>query len=191
MYCKLVTNLEEELIRYPHLKNKSGNVLISDNQPFYYEEYDNLIEDAWNIRNNDNSLEPYQVYHIYNDVYKKLHHNIRNRIKLVTIDIDLYLNNSEIRLGLTQTGRDPHTFNQDEKLILNICGHIGLFDIYNIKGNRGMLIRESLNQEERKKILDKYQYDQEVLKVLKEDGFKEINDWDTNEILYNLFDNEH
>ena len=35
-----------------------------------------------------------------------------------------------------------------------------------------------------KEIIDKYLYDQEVLKVLKEDGFKEVSGWDTTEELF-------
>ena len=190
MYYRFVT--KEDLVNYPHLVNKQGNILLSDNQSLFYEELDNLLEDGWVRRHSDNSLEPSQVFDIYNDVYKKLHKNIRTRIKLITVDglTKKKLKNREIVLGLTQSGRNPYTFTKDEKLILDICGHIGLFDIYNIKGTYGSLVRESIDNNSEKEIIDKYLYDQEVLKVLKEDGFKEVLGWDTTEELFRLYDSQ-
>ena len=190
MYYRFVT--KEDLVNYPHLVNKSGNILLSDNQSLFYEELDILTEEGWLKRNSDNSMEPFQVYDIYNDVYKMLHENIRTRIKLISIDTNIKntLQNIDIVVGLTQTGRNPYTFTKDEKLILNICGHIGLFDIYNIKGNYGSLVRKGIDNYKRTEIVNKYLYDQEVLKVLKEDGFKEVVGWDITEELFSLYDSQ-
>jgi hypothetical protein len=190
MYYRFVT--KDDLVNYPHLVNKNGNILLSDNQSIFYEELDRMIEEGWLKRNSDTSLEPSDVFEIHNDVYKKLHENIRTRIKLISIDVDTKkkLQNSDIVLGLTQSGRNPYTFTKDEKLILDICGHIGLFDIYNIKGIYGSLVRDSIDNNKRKEIVSKYSYEQEVLKVLKEDGFKEVLGWETTEELFRFYDSQ-
>ena len=182
MYFKFLE--PSDLDKYPHLNSEMGDILISDDQFFDFNELNELIEKYWI----DKLIGPDDLASIYDKIYNKLYEKIRNRIKLVKLDSDLILKSRSIKLGLTQTGRDPETFNSDEKMILQICGHLGLFDLYNLKGEIGRYNRMNITEEKKKMILDKYVHNQEVLKVLIEDGFKEVDNWETKKMLYNKFE---
>ena len=185
MYFKFLE--PSDLDKYTHLNSKSGNILVSDDQFFYFNELNELIEEYWTNK----LIEPEDLTNMYDNIYKILHNRIRNRIKLISISDDFIIKSIPIKIGLTQTGRDPSNFSIDEKLILNICGHLGLFDLYNLKGEEGRITRENTNDDMKKRILDTYVYNQEVLKVLNEDNFKEVDDWDIKSLLYNKFELEN
>ena len=182
MYFKFLE--PSDLDKYPHLNSKMGNLLLSDDQFFFYNDLNKLIEKHWI----NTLISPEELASMYNKIYDILHDKIRSRIRLVKIDSNAITNTNSIKLGLTQTGRDPNSFNLEEKLILNICGHLGLFDIYNLKNEIGKITRDNLTEDKKKVILDKYVHNQEVLKVLKDDGFQEVGDWATKELLYNKFE---
>ena len=168
MFYKLINELD--LSNYPHLQNKQGNMLISDSQVDYYDELSLLIDKADEYLNSltDRTIEI--VNETYNNIYQELHKNIRSRITTINIDDKILYNLNKIKLGLTQSGKDPESFTSDEILILKLCEHIALFDIYSIPGIKGEFYRRNL-MKERDDIINKYLYNQEVLKVLKEDGF--------------------
>lgn len=182
MYFKFLE--PSDLDKYPHLNRKMGNLLLSDDQFFFYNDLNKLIDKHWI----NTLIAPEELASMYDKIYDILNDKIRSRIRLVKIDTNVITNTNSIKLGLTQTGRDPISFDFDEKLILNICGHLGLFDIYNLNKEIGKITMDNLTDDKKKIILDKYVHNQEVLKVLNDDRFQEIGDCDTKELLYNKFE---
>ena len=170
MYYKVIN--DSNRFKYSHLENKQGNVLISDNQDDYRNDLSILVDNAEKYLNSLKERTIEIVNNTYNKVYQELHKNIRSRIRIDNMEINNLYNLTKIKLGLTQSGRDPKSFNSDEQLIFKICGHIALFDIYNIPGIKGEFYRRNLDKE-KDDIINKYLYRQEVLRVLKEDGFLE------------------
>ena len=177
MFYKIVNN--NDLIKYSNLNILKGNVLISNTQKIYSKEL-NILIDSNNATELNNMFSLDNISKNYDNIYYKLHNNIRSRVKLIYLNNDEILklknNHKLIRLGLSTSGRDSLKFNLDEKLILKLCGHIALFDIYNLRDNNGFIYRQNLNVEKKNNIIDDYLYDQEVLKVMIEDNFLEVSD---------------
>ena len=164
MYYKIIDSID--ITKYPHLIGKTGNFFFFLNK-LKNDRMKESLNLAKMIRKEEDMGDISMSYdNVYNDLAKK----IRSRIEIKWLDTNK-LKGSIIKLDVTLEGRDPTLFSFDEKLILKICGHIALFDIYNDRYCNYRYWNEDFSKDDKSKIISKYEYNQELLRILDEDGF--------------------